>query len=146
MRPLKNPLFCPITVSGSDFARSASSQALARNHQRYPQNTQCIPAVARSEVLALNLRVDSPAVLRDRPCGQPDGCPIPLLCGIALELEQNLTFFKGLRLSLQNSYSGLTEKAKNGGCRPSRVNSTLGPFKAFSNEPDHSMYVKLVTS
>ncbi len=51
---------------------------------------------ARSEAAALNLRVDSPAVLRDRPCGQPDGCPIPLLCGIALELEQNGTFFKGL--------------------------------------------------
>ncbi len=73
-RPLKNPLFCPITASGSDFN---------------PQNTRCIPAVARSEVTALNLRVDSPAGLRDRPCGQPDGCPIPLLCGIALELEQN---------------------------------------------------------
>jgi hypothetical protein len=29
-RPLKNPLFCPISASGSDFN---------------PQNTQCIPAV-----------------------------------------------------------------------------------------------------
>jgi hypothetical protein len=29
-RPLKNPLFCPITASGSDFN---------------PQNTKCIPAV-----------------------------------------------------------------------------------------------------
>ncbi len=40
-----------------------------------------------------------------RPCGQPDGCPIPLSCGIALELvedpelligEQNETFFISL--------------------------------------------------
>jgi len=34
---LKNPLFCPIAASGSDFAHSEA--------ERHPQNTQCIPPV-----------------------------------------------------------------------------------------------------
>jgi hypothetical protein len=39
-----------------------------------------------------------------RPDWQPDGCPIPLSCGIALDLEQNITFFKGLSHFKKNSY------------------------------------------
>jgi len=27
-----------------------------------------------------------------RPCGQPDGCPIPLSCGIVLDLAKNCSF------------------------------------------------------
>ena len=45
----------------------------------YPRNTQCMPAV---KIFVLTRGVHAP-----RPCGQPDGCPIPLSCGIALELE-----------------------------------------------------------
>jgi len=35
---------------------------------------------------------DSPAILRVRPDGQPDGCPIPLFCGIVLDLAANCSF------------------------------------------------------
>ena len=46
-----------------------------------------------------------------RPGGQPDGCPIPLSCGIALELESRQrreTFFKGLIKFKVNGFSNKT--------------------------------------
>jgi len=40
-----------------------------------------------------------------RPHGQLDGCPIPLSCEIALELEQKLAFFKGLSYAKVSLYT-----------------------------------------
>ena len=68
--------------------------------------TQCLFSSACAQPSALNLRVDSPAVLRDRPCGQPSGCPIPLFRGIALELESRCSgkhFSKVLVYALKNA-------------------------------------------
>ncbi len=51
MKPLHITPFCSISASGPNFN---------------PQNTQCIPAVARSEATALYYRVDS-----ELPCPSP---------------------------------------------------------------------------
>jgi hypothetical protein len=52
------------------------------------------------KIFALTRGVHAPP-----PYGQPDGFPIPLSCGIALELEQKLAFFKGLSYAELSLYT-----------------------------------------
>ncbi len=72
LRPLKNPLFCPITASGSDFN---------------PQNTQCIPAV---KIFAFDSGHPCPFTA----AGPPPASPILLSCRIVLTLNKIGRFSK----------------------------------------------------
>ncbi len=60
------------------------------------------------KIFALTRGVHAP-----RPYGQPDGCPIPLSCGIVLELKQKQAFFKGL-LPYPYVSINITQIKKNG--------------------------------
>ena len=79
LRPLNPPLF---------FAQSAP-RLHSRACVRLTFCTQCLFLSACAQPSVQNLRVDSPAVLRDRPIGQFYSCPIPLSCRDVLNLEQN---------------------------------------------------------
>jgi excisionase family DNA binding protein len=61
--------------------------------KRNPRNTQCMPACPVGpadrtgvvKIFALTRGIHAP-----RPCGQLDSCPIPLSCGITVDLEPRL--------------------------------------------------------
>jgi len=74
VRPLQNVPFCPISVSDSAFCTKWSFSSIL----------EILNGMSVVKIFVLTWGVHAP-----RPYGQPDGCPIPLSCGIALELEQN---------------------------------------------------------
>jgi hypothetical protein len=62
--------------------------ALLRNLGVNLRDCLCdVPMYASAQPLELTRGIHAP-----RPCGQPDGCPIPLSCGIALDLAKKYSF------------------------------------------------------